>query len=582
MSQQNPITDVLSSDLREAILQDLPCGLCVALQDETDTILYANESFYRMYGFDSAQAASEAGMKGVFDRAVPESRALLKKRTEALFSGAVVSASLETRQRKSDGSVFWVMVRIRRAKSEGGALICACMDITAQKQVEEELRFREEEYRIAVCQSDKFVLRYDITNKTAYLPPESAKVFQRDVLYDMPAYAERAGVIGPDSLCAFRALFQKIQVGAPSSASAALQLKFSCNAGVFEWYRVAYSLIYRDDSTPAQAVISLENISEQHEREVAYKRWEQTYAAMSPEKTAYIEFDLTQNRLERQKGGLIESFSSDTEQAMESVVTCLVERWAHPDDRVLLRESISRERLLAAYFRGAKPEKLEYRQLREGGGYYWVRLSVQMLPDPYTSNVRASFLLRDIDEKKREELKLQDRLRTDPLTGVLNRNAITVLSESVFAGAKCGGLQAFVMVDVDHFKRVNDGFGHGIGDRVLIRVAETLRSALRSDDLVGRLGGDEFMLLLKNIAHEKALLGKLESLREQLVQRLDDDRTVTCSFGAAICPRDGTEFDELYRKADIALYQAKNDGRNCARIYEDDMYPAITLFDEAR
>ena len=571
----------LSCELREQILSQMPCGLCAAQRDERKTLLFANESFYNMFGYESPALAQGEGFFGAFDRIEPAFLPKLEENLQCLLSGQESALALETRHRRRDGSLFWAVVRISRAESGNGVWICAFMDISAQKKVEEELRFREEEYRIAVRQSEKFVLRYDIAKKIAYLPPETAAFVQKDELYDVPESLERNGVIGRDSLDPFRELYAQIVSGLPASGSAVLQMRLDKESAKYDWYRVSYSLIYHEDKTPAQAVISLQNVSEQHERELAYKRWEQTYAAMSQNKTAYIEFDLTQNRLELQKGGLIDRFPALAEQTMESAMHYFIDQWVHPEEREKLRVYAARDRLLASYFRGITPEKIEYRHLRENGRYGWVRLSVQMLPDPYSANVRAFVLLRDIDERKHEELNLQARLRADSLTGALNRNAFTTLADSVFGEGKPGGLHAFVMVDVDHFKQVNDCFGHGFGDRVLIRVVETLRSALRADDLVGRLGGDEFVVLLKNVAHREALLNKLEYLRKQLYQRISEDVAVSCSFGAAICPQDGMRFEELYKKADAALYEAKNAGRNCARIYEDGMCSPILVYDGA-
>jgi len=567
----------LPAELRESILLELPFGLCVARQDAKRTILFANESFYQMFGYESPAAAQTEGFLGAFDRVDPKFTAVLEERASDLLSCGCAAASFEIRQRKQGGGTFWTMVRIQRAQSQDPVWVCAFMDISAQKHVEEELRFREEEYRIAVRQSDKLVLRYDIAKKAAYLPPESAAIFHQEVFYEIPERLENGGFIGPDSVDAFHELYDRITSGSVSSGNSILQMKFSRNAS-FEWFRIAYSLIYREDNTPAQAVISLQNISEQHEREVAYKRWEQTYAAMPQSMTTYIEFDLTQNRLELQKGALIERIPPDMDQTVENVAYYFIDHWAHPEDREKLRSCLARDRMFAAYFRGVTPERVEYRHLHKNGRYGWVRLSVQMLPDPYSANVRASLLLRDIDEKKREELNLQNRLRTDPLTGALNRTAFIAQAEIIFGDAKPGSLQVLLMVDVDHFKQVNDRFGHGFGDRVLIRVTQILRSALRADDLVARLGGDEFVILLRNVSHADALTGKLERLRKQLYQRISEESAVSCSFGAAICPRDGSNFDELYRKADIALYEAKNSGRNCARIYHESMDPPITLF----
>lgn len=577
MPRNDHTNGFLSAELRESILHELPFGLCVSRQDARRTILFANESFYQMFGYESVNLAQAEGFLGAFDRIDSKSVQLLEERIANLHGCDCAATSFEIRQRKQNGSYFWTMVRIQRAMDEESVWVCAFMDISAQKQVEEELRFREEEYRIAVRQSDKFVFRYDIAKRSAFLPPESAAIFHQEVFYEVPEFIERAGLIGPDSVEAFQELCDLISSGASNSGSSILQLKLNINAP-FEWYRVSYSLIFREDNTPAQAVISLQNISEQHEREVAYKRWEQTYAAMPQSMTTYIEFDLTQNRLELQKGGLIGRIPIDIDQTIESVAGYFIQHWVHPDDSEKLNCCFARDRMLAAYFRGVAPERVEYRHLHENGQYGWVRLSIQMLPDPYSANVRASLMLRDIDEKKREELTLQDRLRTDSLTGALNRTAFIAQAESAFCDTKSGNLQVLLMVDVDHFKQVNDRFGHGFGDRVLIRVSKILRSALRSDDLVGRLGGDEFVVLLRNVSHIDALTGKLEILREQLYQRISEESAISCSFGAAICPQNGSSFDELYRKADIALYEAKNAGRNCARIYDEGMDPPIMLF----
>jgi len=578
MTQNERIVPDLPIELRDRILLETPCGLCVVRQDERVSFVFANETFFQMFGYENAGQAKEDGFLGLFDRMEQSACGETRRRFQTLFSGAEQTALLEIRLRTRYGEVGWVMLHARRMTTDEPLLLCACMDISERKAVEEELRFREEEYRIAVQQSDKLVFRYDIACKTAYLSPELAELFQGDVIPDAILRIERSGILSPASMDAFRDLCATILSGAVKTGSAILQFKLGTDATSYEWYRVVYSLIYREDQTPAQAVFSMQNISEQHEREVAYKRWEQTYAAMALDKTAYLEFDLTQNRLELQKGGLIERFPPLEEQTLESAMQYFLEHWVHPEDREKLCECVARDRLLAAYFRGITPEKVDYRHLRGNGTYEWVRFSVQMLPDPYSSNIRVSLLLRDIDARKREELHLQNQLRTDPLTGALNRSAFIAQADSIFADGT-NGKHALIILDVDHFKQVNDCFGHGFGDRVLVRVAETLRSALRADDLVGRLGGDEFLVLLRNVSKKEILETKMDNIRKLLFQRVSEDKIVSCSLGAAVYPCDGAAFDELYQKTDIALYAAKNAGRNCVRVYQDEMNPPIKLFE---
>ena len=575
---QNKYQSSLSQDLRERILSELPCGLCFVRRDERLSLVFANESYYSMFGYANAMEAGAEGFLGALDRADKTTREMITARLHCLQSGEEQATAIEARLRRRDGSDFWAMIRIRRADSDGGLWICAFMDITAQKHVEDELRVREEEYRIAVRQSDKFVIRYDIGKRIAYLPPESAELFQKDILYDIPESLEAAGVVSRESLDTFHEMCNQIVNGSHPTGSAVLQLCLNCGENTFDWYRVVYSLIYRENSIPAQAVVSLENVTEQHAREVAYQRWQQTYQSMPQNNTAYLEFDLTQNRIELQKGALVEALPDECGNTMEGVMRFYLERYVHPEDRERIRLFAAREHLLTEYFRGAKLEKPEYRHQRPDGRFGWVRLSVQMLPDPYSSNVRASLLLRDIDAQKRKELDLKVQLRTDALTGALNRSAFVEAAEAMFA-VSSGGLHALVMVDIDHFKQINDHFGHGYGDRVLIRTCDSLRAVLRADDLVCRLGGDEFVLLLKNVLSREALQMKINLLCEQLHQRISAEMNLSCSFGAATYPRDGVSFDELYCKADIALYAAKEAGRNCARVFEDGMGRSVTLLD---
>jgi len=181
---------------------------------------------------------------------------------------------------------------------------------------------------------------------------------------------------------------------------------------------------------------------------------------------------------------------------------------------------------------------------------------------------------RQIDEQKRElEAKNQELtlLATrDPLTGLLNRAQFTLEANREVAKLhKKGCTACLLMIDVDHFKQINDTFGHPAGDSILVLVAGIITRMLRSTDLVARMGGEEFTVLLPVAAlaegmrvAEKLRLAIAQypfSIGEQSVQ-------VTASFGVADCPIGSIDaLNRSYLAADLALYQAKNDGRNCVR-----------------
>ncbi len=154
----------------------------------------------------------------------------------------------------------------------------------------------------------------------------------------------------------------------------------------------------------------------------------------------------------------------------------------------------------------------------------------------------------------------------DALTGLPNRRLLTRrLEESVERVEAWGGCLAVGFIDLDHFKAVNDRGGHALGDRVLKAVAATISRALHASDVLGRQGGDEFILILNSVFNEEEARGRFEEIRRLLDEELMiEGLTVrtTASFGLAFCPKDGTDPEELLRHADSALYQAKESGRN--------------------
>ena len=129
-----------------------------------------------------------------------------------------------------------------------------------------------------------------------------------------------------------------------------------------------------------------------------------------------------------------------------------------------------------------------------------------------------------------------------------------------------------VVFDIDDFKQANDNFGHSFGDEIIRVIAECTKESFRLDDLKGRFGGDEFVVVIKNTTAPAAQL-LVERYRQNLAtkcQPYEDRYVVTISIGISFFPQHGETFDELFKKADYALYQAKNQGKNQAIVYAED------------
>lgn len=164
----------------------------------------------------------------------------------------------------------------------------------------------------------------------------------------------------------------------------------------------------------------------------------------------------------------------------------------------------------------------------------------------------------------REELRRQTR--TDSLTNVANRRSFFERATSDFAHARAdGGAMSLIAIDIDHFKQINDHYGHPVGDKVLQDFAECCAGALRPDDLLARTGGEEFCVLLPGVGIEDAhaTAERLRAMTAACPCGEFPELRVHISLGVSSMAPGDPDFDALFRRADRALYQAKERGRNC-------------------
>ena len=179
-------------------------------------------------------------------------------------------------------------------------------------------------------------------------------------------------------------------------------------------------------------------------------------------------------------------------------------------------------------------------------------------------------LKEEIDRRKVLECELQYLAQTDPLTKLYNRgHFLNEAEKELQRSLRYGKSLCLAVLDIDHFKHINDTFGHPAGDAVLQAIADYFKQSLRGTDIVGRLGGEEFAFLLLHITKEQAKV-KLEELCKELSAfpvTLPNGKTLsfTVSIGYAMSGIEIKRFDELYIQADEKLYEAKAAGRNCVR-----------------
>lgn len=236
-----------------------------------------------------------------------------------------------------------------------------------------------------------------------------------------------------------------------------------------------------------------------------------------------------------------------------------LEEFAHPDDIAMIRQ------LRAEMIGTGTPNVITVRMRHSDGEYHWAEFHV----GPFTNaqgqraGIVASFRVVDAEVAAKDEL--EHLARFDVLTGVLNRTEILHKLSGISAGTRHPGEQtAILFCDVDHFKEINDSYGHAVGDEVLRTLAERIGAAVRDEDHVARFGGDELLVILTAIHGLDDALAVAEKILEAASDAIDREGTrvsATLSIGVTVM-RTGETVDALIARADQAMYAAKSGGRN--------------------
>jgi diguanylate cyclase (GGDEF)-like protein len=177
-------------------------------------------------------------------------------------------------------------------------------------------------------------------------------------------------------------------------------------------------------------------------------------------------------------------------------------------------------------------------------------------------------------ERKRYQVQLEHQANYDALTGLPNRNLLHDRLRQAVYSQRAARAIAVVFMDLDHFKFVNDSLGHSTGDLLLKAMAERLRTVLREGDTVGRVGGDEFVLILNDQSNEEIIYRAMQRISAKVSEPITiegKELYVTSSAGISIYPQDGRDVDTLLKNADAAMYRAKDHGRSNFQFYTSEM-----------
>ncbi|MFZ0268211.1 putative bifunctional diguanylate cyclase/phosphodiesterase [Caulobacter sp.] len=279
---------------------------------------------------------------------------------------------------------------------------------------------------------------------------------------------------------------------------------------------------------------------------------------------------------------LVREYDLRTGEIHFSGATSQLERWCqfkddpleivHPDDREKMAELVRNRK-------DGEAQVFEFRLNRPDGVETWVRAVGKKFLGADGKPERLVNLFKDITDRRRQTEAVENLAFKDALTGLPNRAYFQrKFQEAVDASEIMGELFGLIMIDVDHFKDINDTLGHDAGDALLKRLAEMLHAAFRAGDTVARLGGDEFAVILRGLHSEADMMRPVNALQDLLRRPIEHGGrsfSVSASIGAALHGDLDADPSHMIKNADIALYRAKDEGRNRSVVFDPSMRSAL-------
>jgi diguanylate cyclase (GGDEF)-like protein/PAS domain S-box-containing protein len=479
----------------------------------------------------------------------PRLRALRRGASGRLGSRSPLMGRSEQTAVRADGSHFPVeMLAIGAGEGERTQLVCFLRDITDRRLFEYRLAASEALLAEAEELAGTGSFERDLQSGSVVWSGGIYQILGLDPGRQPPGLRHATELLHPDDRDVIRSNFQRIiQSREPSFSEQARVIRPDGSERTVE---LRGKVVFDDFGEAERLVGTARDVTDEHE--VRRHRDLLSYVVESSDDAI-----LTKN-----SHGIITSWNRGAERLYGYSSAEAIGRHVS----LIVPPGGEEEEMTRRVFNGESIDQIETTRLRRDGTDVAVSLSVSPVRDHQGVIVSAAVIARDVTERRRYEARLRALAEHDHLTGLLNRRRFEAeLRRELSRAERTGVSGAVVSVDLDGFKAINDSVGHAAGDEVLRAVGNVLASGSRESDLVARLGGDEFALLLPDSNRLQAraaaehLLDALHSCRPEV------DGTpfpVTASIGVALFSADRALWDELLINADLAMYEAKRQGRD--------------------
>jgi diguanylate cyclase (GGDEF)-like protein/PAS domain S-box-containing protein len=515
-------------------------------------ILECNDALARILGYGSreelmAQNAmrlyGDPGDRDTFLRRLREQRSLYAE---------------EVALRRRDGTVVHCIESVHLLDDETfeGTVI----DISSRKAAEDALRESERRYRLLVERMREGLAQVD---------NDGILQFCNDRFCEMLGYS-RQELIGqtPDRFLAYPEdvdlMLSKAKLRL-RGVSDQYEVRVRRKDGTVVWLEIGGAPVTGADGKVIGSIGVHNDVTERRMAEQALRDSEERYRLMAENSTDLISRTSPQ--------GVFLYLSDASRRLLGFEPSELVGRSAydiiHPDDRDEVRH-------LSKLITDAGPTTFSYRIMQKDGSMIWFETTSRSVRNPVTGVIDEIICVsRDISERKRAEEQIEFQAYHDALTGLPNRRLFRDrLTVALAHARRLRSTLAVMFLDLDRFKYVNDTLGHSLGDELLKMVAARLEAALREEDSIARMGGDEFTILLPELKNPEDAASVAQKLLEAVGQPMRIEETelfITTSIGIALFPNDGDSAELLLKNADHAMYRAKDAGRNSYQLFTEAM-----------
>lgn len=541
------------------IVKTSPDGITITALD--GTILQVSDKISAMLGYE---AAAEIVGRNLYEFIDPACHAQAASRIDELLNGTY-SGVAEYRMIRKDGSRFQAEANgevLRNGDGGPSELFFVERDISQRKQIEATLR----SLSVAIEQSPLSVIITDPNGTIQYVNPRFTEVTgyaAADVIGKNPRILN-SGLTGES---VFQAMWQALGQGHTWTGEFINRRK---DGGIFcEEAHIAP--VFDKDGTITQYVAVKLDISERKRTQEELRLSEERHRMLADNASDVIwtmdlegRFTYVSPSVEKLRGY---TAAEVMQQTLSEVLT--------PESAAIASERLARAVEAVSSGTPFPAYRGELEQPCKDGSTVWTEVTTSGIYNEAGEFVGLLGVTRDISERKQAEKRITHLAQHDPLTDLPNRALFSDRLQQALALAQRDGERlALMFIDLDRFKPVNDTYGHAVGDLMLQEVARRMRECIRASDTVGRIGGDEFVVLLPKLAGESMAILVAEKLRSALAEPFvlaGHTLHISSSIGIAMYPDQAQNELELSQYADLAMYDAKESGRNTVVVFQEEM-----------